>query len=356
MTTSSSWLLAEARRTSRNRCIVAALVLACVAGWLGAQAPYLREFFRGPTTVTAQHLDTLSPTNAKAPHWVRLRAEEMLDTGIEEITVRKKRGVETGRSVSGHYFAARLGEQFVLVKAHGDSAPGKELVGEVRPLPTDVAQRLFAHPNAQKLRPHFMPLLLDLHDFRTEGWWMLGLAGVLVLAAGGWGLVALGRMQNPQIHPTIARASQWGRLHAVTRILDQELRAPDTQKIGGWTLTANHLLRKQWLNLDLYNLNELLWAHPQVTKKKLYYVIPAGETHALVLKWRDASITLQGKEDAVATAFAHIATHQPWILLGWNEGYEKLYGRQRMQMARDVQKNRQRWQAAQAGMQARASA
>ena len=93
-----------------------------------------------------------------------------------------------------------------------------------------------------------------------------------------------------------------------------------------------------------------------MTKKKLYYVIPAGETHALVLKWRDASITLQGKEDAVATAFAHIATHQPWILLGWNEGYEKLYGRQRMQMARDVQKNRQRWQAAQAGMPAVARA
>ena len=95
-----------------------------------------------------------------------------------------------------------------------------------------MAQRLFAHPNAQKLRPHFMPLLLDPHDFRTEGWWLLGLAGVLVLAAGGWGLVALGAHANPQIHrPSRAPASGDG-LHAVTRILDQSCVRPTQKRLA----------------------------------------------------------------------------------------------------------------------------
>ena len=77
-----------------------------------------------------------------------------------------------------------------------------------------------------------------------------------------------------------------------------------------------------------------------MTKKKLsaYHVIPAGETHALVLKWRDAKSRSKTKEDAVATAFRPSPRTSPWIPLGWNEGYEKLYGRQRMQMARDVSK------------------
>jgi len=347
MTAPASWLLTQARRTSRNRCIVAALVVIATLAWLASQGDYLREFFRGPTAVTAQRLATLSVNDAKAPHWIRLRADDILDTGIEEITVRKKRGVEKGRSVTGHYYAAQLDDRFLLVKAHGEGRPGADLVGEVTHLPSGVAERLFSHPQAQKMRPRFLPMLVDLHDFRTEGWWMLGLTGALVLAAGVWGLVALGRMRDPERHPAVARAAQWGPQHVVSRILNQEVRSPDALRIGGWTLTTNHLLRDQWLNLDLHNLNELLWVHPQVTKKKIYYVIPAGQTHALVLKWRDASVTLQAKEDLVANALARIAANQPWVLLGWNEGYEKLYNRQRVQMVRDVQKNRQRWQLGQ---------
>ncbi len=345
MTAPASWLLTQARRTSRNRCIAAALVVVAALGWLALQSDYLRDFFRGPTAVTTQQLAALSVNDAKAPHWIRVHAGEIQDTGIEEITVRKKRGVERGRSVTGHYYAAQLGDRFLLVKAHDEGRPAADLVGEVTHLPSGVAERLFSGAQAQQMRPLFLPMLVDLHDFRTEGWWMLGLAGGLVLAAGVWGLVALGRMRDPERHPAVARAVQWGPLHVVSRILNQEVRAPDALRIGNWTLTTNHLLRDQWLHLDLHNLNELLWAHPQVTKKKIYYVIPAGQTHALVLKWRDASVTLQAKEDTVAKALGRIAANQPWVLLGWNEGWEKQYNRQRVQMVRDVQKNRQRWQA-----------
>lgn len=351
MATPPSWLLAQAHRTSRNRCIVAALALAAAIAWLASQGPYLREFFRGPTTVTPQRLASLSVNDTKAPHWIRVRADEMLDTGIEEITVRKRRGVETGRSVSGHYYAARVGERFVLVKATGEGRPGLDLVGEIKHTESSVDQRLFSHPRAQALRAQFLPLMVDLHDFRTSGWWLLGLTGAAMLGAGLWGFIALRRMRAPESHPSVVRAAEWGPLPVVSRIVQQEARAPGALRIGGWTLTTNHLLRSQWLSLDLRNLNDLLWAHPQVTKKKLYYVIPAGETHALVLKWRDASVTLPGKKEQVEQALARIAANQPWIMLGWHENIEKLYSRQRAQVAREVQKNRQRWQAGQGAVQ-----
>ncbi len=70
-----------------------------------------------------------------------------------------------------------------------------------------------------------------------------------------------------------------------------------------------------------------------------------------MLKWRDASVTLPGKKEQVEQALARIAANQPWIMLGWHENIEKIYSRQRAQVAREVQKNRQRWQAGQGAAQ-----
>jgi hypothetical protein len=337
-----NWLLAEASRTSRNRIILAGLAVAAVIGLLGYNARYLSEYFRGPATITSAELERAPSADAISRSWVRVQVAAIEDTGVTEVTVRSKRGVERSRSVSASYHAAILGNRALLVKARGDIRPGTLLEGELRPLDAGAAEALFKGAEGEKMRALFVPMTLDVHDYRANGHWVLlvALAGVLWALAYGW--IALGRVSDPRKHPTLVKAARWGGLDVVGQALAED--EGEAIPLGAWRLGARYLQMSGTLNLELHKLDELLWAYYEVTKKKLYYVIPAGQSNALVMKWRSDTVKIELKEEAVVEALRMLATHQPWVVFGWSKEAETLYNRQRAVFASQVVRGKQRYE------------
>lgn len=337
----TNWLLQKAAGTSRNRLILASLVVAGGLAWLATQAGYFREYFQGPTTVQAAALEKMSSPEAAPRRWVRVQAQRVEDLGLTEVTVRSKRGVERSRSVSAAYFAAVLDNKVLLVRMPAEDKPPTLLEGELVPMDQGAANALFQGKDGAAMRQAFLPMELKVHSFRERGNWMLVIGGMVLvwmLYYGGTGYL---RMRDPQSHPAVRQASRWGPLDALVEVIRED--TGNGLEIKGWRLGRRYLLRTSMLNVELHNLDELLWVYREVTKKKIYYVIPAGQTHAMVLKWRDASVRIEAKEDAVTEGLARIAESQPWLAFGWSKEVETLYNKKRIEFVRHVAEARKQW-------------
>ncbi len=345
---SANWLFEQVRRTSRNRIIFAGLIAVAAIGLVGYNATYLRDAYSGPVVVEASTLAAAKSPQSLPRPWVHVKVENLKDTGIEEISVKKKHGVERSRSVTAHYYVAPIDNRLLLVKVRGSEPPTNDLVGEVLELESGVAGTLFSGDNAARLREMVLPLELDTHDYSSEAdmlWWLVGLS----LSGAAWyAVIAWMRNKNPVTHPALTRAAKWAGVDEVAQWVKQE--QAQAQKVGDWTLSDNYLLRNGTLNFDLHSMDELLWAYALVTKKKVYYVIPAGQTHSLVLKWGDSSVKVEAKEPVVTAALQHIAQNQPWVALGWTKDIEKLFGQRGGGFASQIAKARRQW------MQSRAPA
>lgn len=343
---SANWLLAQVRRTARNRIILAALlVLGALAVLIGNRA-YLKEYFQGPAYLSAGELERAGSLDALDRRWIRVEAVAVEDTGVTEITVRTKRGVERGRSVTASYHAALLGSRILVVKHAAEGSPGTLLTGELRPLEGKLAEALFKDGAGAAMRPMFMPMQLEATDYRASGHWIL-LGVIATLAVAAWlVLTSRGWLAAPHTHPALRRASAWGDLRALdAAVAEDRLGALN---LAGWELGRRFLVRSSLLGLELHRLDELLWAYGEVTKKKLYYVIPAGQTQALVLRWRDRTVRIDCKEAVMLGALEQVVAGQPWIMVGWSKDAETFYDRQRGRFAAEVAKARQQWQQSQA--------
>lgn len=338
---SANWLFNHVRRTSRNRIIFAAFIAIAAITLVAYNATYLRNAYRGPAAVEPSALVAAKSLQALPRPWVRVHVEDLKDTGIEEISVRKKHGVERSRTVSAHYYVAPIEDHLLLVKVRGDGAPSKDLVGEVMDVESGVTNTLFSGPNAAQLKAMVLPLELDTHDYSTEAsmvWWIFGLS---LIGAAGYALIAWMRSKNPENHPALKRATKWAGIDEVAQWVQQE--QAQAQTMGDWKLSDHYLLRNGTLNFDLRSMEELLWAYALVTKKKVYYVIPAGQSHSLVLKWSDSTVKVQAKEPVVAAALQHIAEKQPWVTLGWTKDTEKLFNKRGGGFASQIAKAKQQW-------------
>nr|WP_295773964.1 hypothetical protein [Rhodoferax sp.] len=338
---STNWLFDHVRRTSRNRIILAACIAAAAIALLAYNAKYLRDAYRGPAAVEASALAAAQSPQALPRQWVRVHVADLKDTGIEEISVRKKHGVERSRTVSAHYYVAPIDDRLLLVKVRGSERPSNDLVGEVLEVESGVAGTLFSGPNAARLKDMVLPLELDTHDYSDNArmlWWIAGLslAGAAIYA---W--VAWTRSANPARHPAMKRAAQWGGIDEVAQLVKQE--QAQAQAVGDWTLSDHYLLRNGTLAFDLHSVDALLWAYALVTKKKFYYVIPAGQSHALVLKWGDSNVKVEAKEQVVLSALQHIAEHQPWVAMGWTKETEQLFNQRGNGFASQIAKAKQQW-------------
>lgn len=343
-----NWLFEHVRRTSRNRIILAACIAAAALALLAYNANYLRDAYRGPMAIEASALAAAqSPQTLQRP-WIRVHVEDLEDTGIEEISVRKKRGVERSRSVSAHYYAATIGDRLLIVKVRGSEPPSNDLVGEVVELESGVSGSLFGGTDGARLKEMTLPLELDTHDYGDDAKLLWALAGLALLGAAVYAWIAHGRRTDPARHPALKRAAKWGGIDEVAHLVAQE--QTQSQVIGDWKLSDHYLLHTGKLVFDLHSTDELLWAYALVTKKKIYYVIPAGQSHSLVLKWGDSNVKVQAKEAVVMAALQHIVVHQPWVAIGWTKETEQLFNKRGSGFASQIAKAKQQW------MQSKASA
>ncbi len=333
----SNWILQAARRQSGKQLALALVVLAIVVMLLLSNKDYIREYFRGPHTITAN--DLLNPSSSKTQGWVTLKADKIHPTGIQEITVRKKRGVERGRSVSAVYFVAEVGNQFVLVK--GDEGQTAALQGTFEPMKSDLAAQVFKEPQMQAMRSQFYPLVMNTHDYDNEASTWLPVGGVVALGALIWGLIGFKHYRNPETHPGVKPFVEAGTLKAAGASIQRSVTGKNTFKLGKSLIAPEYVITQGWTKLDIKPMEQLLWAFKQVTQQKLYYIIPAGKTYAASLNFEKGSLLLKGKQDKVDEVLEYVAARAPWAAFGHDEDIAQVYKKQRASLVDYVKRRKE---------------
>jgi hypothetical protein len=311
------------------------VVLAAVAAGL---IVYHRELYSrvfGPFKVTVDEVAAIPSLDSEFRRYFVLDGSGLVRLPFREEVVHRRRGRETGRSYL--YYFALSGSQRTLILRSSEDAPLMPVVGVLEPLPAAVAARLS--------RTGLAPLMFDAED--PLGSWgsfytAAALAAPVILLV--FLVLTLGRMGNFLRSRTVGALARFRvPVGQVVAAIDSEL-AEDNSR----TPMRNVLLTRSWLvhlqpfKLDLVHLDELVWVHAGITRRYMYWIIPAGATHYVRLGDRNGRMReIQGKKNIVPDMVVAIAQRVPWVFAGHSAELEQAYGRHRDQVIAAVDQRRQ---------------
>lgn len=354
-----TWLEQQVRNASLRQLGACALIIAGVVGLLGYNQRYLANYFSGIYEMPRAEVLSTRSHEELPRYWVRLTPDQIFDTGIDIITVNKKRGVETGRRVTGHYFVAQIGEKLLLIKSDSQAKPsGATIDGWLTAQNEWYMERLAADPARSKFGPLFLPITLDTGDFVSSANLILYASAAATGAAVLWALWAVFRAARPAGHSALKRlaAMPGETLADASRSISADIRARRTAKMrDGVQLTSGHLVQTSALTFNVRPLADLLWTYPIITTKKLYGFIPTGKTHSAAFYFGNGQITLKGSEPQTMAAMQHVSYVAPWTLIGHSADIEQAYKKQRQNLIGFVMGRREQSLAAAQAQQASGS-
>jgi hypothetical protein len=309
------------RARSRRRVAAWGFVLACTVAFAVSQHRYISNFLGGPFAVGQVELDAIGDVSTSPRYFVHVTGSKAIETGIEQITTRKRAGVETSRSVSATYYVLTIGERLLVVKSSAGTPLTAE--GELTSMPAELQTHLFDTPNMQAIRPRFYPYYVDNADFRLPGYLAIGAALVLAVLLAKYAWPAWRYRHDISTHPVVQRVASWGDPVGLALEARREADAP-RYKGGGWLVTEKYLIRSTVFTFDVLRLSDLLWAYKKVTKHSVNF-IPTGKTYAGVLACYGGTAEITGKEKKVDAVLTFAAERAPWAILGFSEELSKLF-------------------------------
>lgn len=327
-----TWLEQQVRTATLKQIGIAASALLIVVVGLAINARYLMNYFQGPYAMSRAQLLSAPSADDLDRYWITHKADRLIDAHLSEVTVHRRRGRETGRSTTGYYYVADLGNRFLLVKSPEMLTGNPDLKGALGPVKASALDTILSdQTNGAVLRARFLPMQLDLDDFEAFGNYGLIGAGIVTLAALGGGMIALMRRSNPAGHPSLrAFSGEPDALRRASDGIEADIAAGRSCRVGKVLLTSRLLVNQGGLSFDARALDDLLWAYLMVTKKKFYYVIPAGTSYAAHLHFRKGKVELSGAEPACLQALQHAATHAPWAIYGHTPEIQQAFTKDRL--------------------------
>jgi hypothetical protein len=335
----NSWIHEMLRTRYRRRVVAWGLVLAAALVFTFTQHRYIHNFVSGPYAITQADLEAIDDVTATPRYFVHVTGTRAIDTGIQQVTTRRRAGVETSRSVSASYYALAVGDRLLIVKG----APDMPLTatGELSRMPPSLDRQLFDTPRMEGIRGRFYPFYLDNTAFRVPGY--VGIGALLVLAAllVVYGLPAWRYQQDVSSHPLVKRVASWG---DPIGIAVEARRAADAPRHsgGGWLVTDTYLVRRTWFTFDLLRFADLLWAYKRVTKHSVNF-IPTGKSYAAVVACYGGTAEVKGREAKVDATLAFAAERAPWAVFGYTDERNALFRKQTQQFGAAVEQRKQEW-------------
>jgi hypothetical protein len=315
-----------------------------------AHRRYVENFVGGPYDLGPADLDAVRDVSEAPRYFARVTGSKAVDTGLQQITVRRRGGVDTNRSVSASYYALVVGDKLLLCKTA--TGPRTTFDGELAAMPAAMAGQLFDSPEMQAIRNRFYPFYLDDGSFRLPGY--IAVAGLLV-----FGIVlvkqavpAWEHWQDPASHPTARRAEAWGDPIGLAAAVEKESRAPRHKGANGWAITDQFLIRSTFFSFDLLRLSDLLWSYKKVTKHSVNF-IPTGKSYEAVLVCDGGIANLTGSEKTVDGILGFAARRAPWAIFGFSNEIQQYFSREAASFSIVVEQRKREW-AEQAAVQARA--
>jgi hypothetical protein len=325
------------RRATRNLLIANILLAGALAVIVALNARYLYNVVRGPFDIDRAALLRLTDTEKRQEYYVNVKADEVLDTGVQEVTSSTRNGVNTGERVTANFVALVVDARLLLARAPV-SDTGTSVTGALVPIPQDVQREIIDDiiTSEPSLDGIFLPYMLDAGDFRTGGYIGLALCGALALLA-LWNLTrAVRRAVNPEAHPTYRALAVYGPGPSIIASVDGEVSNPACTKIAGAYITPHWLVQTSTFGVEVTRVDDLIWIYKKVTQRRVSFV-PAGTTHAAVLWNRQGkSIEINGNELQVTDILMTVARQVPWIFVGYTADLEKAWQKNRAAMMQAV--------------------
>jgi hypothetical protein len=332
----NQWILAMVRARCVRRVVVLAVVLASVVVLLVGQRRYIQNFVAGPYEIGEAELAAIDDVSRAPRYFIKVTGSDVIETGLKQITVRKRHGVETGRSVSAAYFLLTVGDKYLLCKS-GETS-GTTFEGELAPIPADIARRLFDTADMRAVRQQVYPFYLEDHSFRAAGYWAIAGLAVLALLVLTVGRRAWKHLRDPSAHPVIKRVGEWGDPVRLATA-QQEANAPRFKGRNGWRVTEQYLARSTFFTFDLLRLSDLVWAYKKVTKHSVNF-IPTGRTYEAVLVCYGGTATITGKEQRIDAILTYAAERAPWAVFGFSEDLQRHWRKDQNSFCAAVEKRR----------------
>ena len=335
-----TWILRMVRSRCVRRVTAWTITLACVALFAFAQRRYIQNFLMGPYDLGPADLDAIHDLSETPRYFVRVTGSKALDTGIQQITVRKRGGVETSRSMSAAYYALVVGARLLVCKSGTGSAT--TFVGELAPMPADLRGKLLDTPRMQAIRDRFYPYYLDDESFRFPGYVAIAALLVFGFLLVKQGLPAWRHLQDPASHPVMQRVEKWGDPIGVAVGAEREAGAPRYISGNGWTIADEFLIQSTFFTFGLLRLSDLLWAYKKVTKHSVNF-IPTGKTYEAVLVCYGGAATFKGGEKLVDEILGFAVGRTPWAIPGFSKELEQLFNKNSSVFCAAVEQRKREW-------------
>lgn len=316
-----SFLDRQIQRTNRNLVLVALILIIGVAAWAAGARRYLYNFFSGPFDVSTAQLVTIQQPDAQFRYFVKVKGEDIADTGVQEI----ERDSNTGSETVKANFSILVVAQHLLIVKSDPKESGTSFQGELAEVPTDVHNNVIApllkqHPNASAA---LLPFMLDATGFRTDGY--VGSAiGVPAFLFACW-LIAkvMRRRSDVSVHPDVKTAARYGSLADVSQQLELEMQSSPL-KIGRASVTPSWVVLQKTFSLKLCRISDLIWAYKKVTRH-YHYFIPTGKSYEVIMYDRYGQpLQMQAREKKIDEMMNVLGERAPWAVFGYSDERQKL--------------------------------
>jgi len=315
-----NWLEAEVKRANRNLLLANGFVLLCLIGVLYGNRQYYANFVLGCRRIDAAELSSLTSPTQHFRNFVTVRGSKSVDSGYQDIVqnVEQSSGRVVSTDTKDEYILLRVGDRIVLVKAP-NSSQALEFSGELVPTTDAVKTELIAPiaSSSPDIAAMILPFTLDATDYRTQGYWALGV-GIPLFLLCCWNLSkAFKRSAEPQLAPVWKHVSVYGNAEQLSSQIGTELLAPQTN-YKALRLTQSWLLRKKLFSTWVSPLHDIVWAYKKVTKNSVNF-IPTGKSYTIIIigrhRQRIEHNLSQKKVDALLT---ELSSRVPWAVYGFN--------------------------------------
>jgi hypothetical protein len=331
-----TWVLRRVRERCIRRLAALTLALGCIVLFAVVEYRYISNFLMGPFHLDQDDLDSIHDISAAPRYFARVAGSKVINTGIQQITIRKRGGVENSRSVSAAYYALLVGDRLLIIKSSANARTNWE--GELKIIGVELDRQLFQAPTMQAIHNRFYPFYLDDGSFRFPGYF-----AIIATLSFGFFLVRFGvsawrQLHDPLSHPVVRRVASWGDPIGLALDVERESRTPH-HKSGGWLVTDKYLIRSTFFKFDLLLISNLLWAYKRVTKHRVNF-IPSGETHEAILVCYGGTAVVNGSEGIVTGILAFAADRAPWAIFGFSKELERLFNKSNMDFCAAVEQRR----------------
>lgn len=318
----TTWIEQTARRKSLASIVLFAIVTTVIALIVSADNG---EYWRGllhPVSIDVSQLQADGAMVDNLQHLdknvVTVTGEPVGSTGVQEVS--SYEGFLS--QVTADYSALRIGSRLLIVKSA--KQPGTTVTGLLSVMPYELETKLFPEGTDPSVKSRVYPLLLDT-DYRepaeTMAFWTVLLEGIFgFMAWRGWRRLS-GRVE----HPAVKRARGWGALETISAQVNHERQNAVRCRTRGWTLTDNYLVLNTMLRLNVFRMEDLVWAYPRQIKRRLWHVIPIGFEHEAVMHFRDGTSRVNGKKASVNQVLELARTRAPWAIIGYTEDLEQAW-------------------------------